>query len=135
MHVLLSVSDAHVRDAARVALEEFDDLAVTTADADDARHLLRRRRFDLLAVFLRSESKEVERLVSEARERLPHLDVLAFAPRAALGVRRADKNRLGIYALLPAPVDPVCVYETIARWLSRRRAPRGGAPAGIPPLR
>ena len=119
MRALVAIADPHVRDALCVAFRAFPGVSVETALEEEARHLLRRRRFDVLAASLRSDRREGEKLVEEARHLLPDLEIVAVTPRSALAVRRADKSKHRLFALLGVPLDPVGVYATIRRLLDR----------------
>lgn len=129
MRCLVVIDDVAERDAVAEAAAAFPNVKVDAVDVEAGRLLLRRRRFDFGVVTLRSDAPESEALWKEIRAVAPKLHVVGLTPASGLSVRRADKSRLNLFALLGSPLDVVELYSTLRRVTNRilkgRRSPAG----------
>lgn len=122
MRCLIAIDDANVRDEVATAAASFEDVEVDSFDGDGACDEVRRRRYDFGVVTLRS-GRQVEDAAETLRTNAPNLHLIGLAPRSALQLRREEKSRLNLFALLGTPLDPVELYRTLRRMIERIRKP------------
>jgi len=123
---LISANDPQIRDQVAAAALAFQDMKVDVADVDACRSMVRRRLYDFAFVVLRSGSRESESLWDEIREVAPDMLLVALTPQSGVKVRRGDRNRFGLFALLGTPVDTVELDRTLRRLIDRLTKTRSG---------
>lgn len=132
MRCLIAVDDPAVRAAVSSAARAFPDLEADACGLEDGRLLLRRRRFDFVCATLPGDTKESKACWDELLALRPVPELIALAPATGLSVRRADKGRLHLFALLGLPIDAVELFGTLRRIMDRVRKSRP-APSGARP--
>ncbi len=120
MRCLVATDDAATRDTVASAVKSFPDIDVDAASVDDARSLIRRRRFDFGFFTLKSGSRESITLWEELRALDAECTIVALSPRSGMSSARATEvTTLRPFARLGTPIDSVEVYGTVRRLLDR----------------
>jgi hypothetical protein len=126
MRCLVAANDAQIRDQVAAAACAFEDVEVDVADVEDCRNMVRRRIYDFGFVALKSGSHESEALWDDLRQTAPDMLLVAMTPRSGMKVRRSDRGRFDLFALIGTPVDPVEVFRTLRRLIDRLTKSRTG---------
>ncbi|MBI4881205.1 MAG: hypothetical protein HY812_16340 [Planctomycetes bacterium] len=135
MRCLVAVDVPAIRDAVGSAARAFSGVEVDAVDVEKGRSLLRRRRYDFGFLTLDSRTEDCEVIWEEFHQTSPDLPLVALTPSSALSVRRGDRSRLKLFALLGTPPDAVELYGTLRRLIERIKKSRPGpcaAPPGAP---
>ncbi len=132
MRCLVAVDVPAIRDAVGLAARAFSGVEVDAVDVENGRSLLRRRRYDFGFLALDSHSQDSDLIWDEFHQVSPDLPLVALTPTSALSVRRGDRSRLKLFALLGTPPDAVELYGTLRRLIDRIRKSRP-APGAAPP--
>ncbi len=120
MRCLVASDDAATRDAIASAVKSFPEIDVDKASVDDARLMIRRRRFDFGFLTLKSGSRESLTLWDEMRTLASECTRVALTPRSGMSsARAAEITEFRPFARIGTPIDSVEVYGTVRRLLDR----------------
>ena len=135
--ILIVDDQAAVRSFAREALEQTGYRIVEAANGADALTRLSEAAFDLLISDLYLPGQGGGELVREASAKYPGLKVIIMSG-AFEYVKEEPASVLGVSALLPKPVDPKTLVETVQRVLEQagaKKNPASASAASAPPGR
>jgi hypothetical protein len=119
---LIAIDDVAQRDQVATAAASFEDVIVEAQDGNGGRDAVRRRRYDFGVIVLRS-GREPDNPINDVRSYAPDLQLIGLTPRSTLSLRREEKTRLNLFALLGTPLDTVELYRTLRRVIERIRKP------------
>ena len=118
---LLVAGDRQVRDVVKVGLDQTGAFALDLAEDVWAIEMVKSRRYQVvIADSTLADGADGLDFLTEVREALPEAELLLVA-RGKAGGRLAsrDKQKLGVYAAIAFPVDPVEFFRTLGRLLDR----------------
>lgn len=118
---LLVAGDRQVRDVVKVGLDQTGAFALDLAEDVWAIEMVKSRRYQVvIADSTLADGADGLDFLTEVREALPEAELLLVA-RGKAGGRLAsrDKQKLGVYAAIAFPVDPVEFFRTMGRLLDR----------------
>jgi DNA-binding NtrC family response regulator len=127
LRCLIAVDDAPTRDVVAEAARGFSGVQIDEATLESGREQLRRRRFDLAFVALKSASKDSRQLLDEIRSLAPDTLLVGLTPAGAVEGKRMERQEYNLFGLLGTPVDVVELFGTLRRAVDRITKSRSGS--------
>jgi DNA-binding NtrC family response regulator len=124
---LVAVDDGAIRDIVAEAVRGFPGFAIDALALESGREQLRRRRFDVAFVSLKSASKDSRALLDEIRSLAPSTLLIGLTPQSAVDGKRMERAEYNLFAVLGTPLDIVELFATLRRVVDRITKQRGGS--------
>ncbi len=127
LRCLIAVDDGALSDLIAEAARGFAGVEIDALSLERGREQLRRRKYDVAFVPLKSASKESKQLVDEIRSLAPDSMLIGLTPASALEGKRMERSEINLFALLGTPLDTVELFATLRRAVDRITKTRDGS--------
>ena len=122
---LLVAGEKQARDTVKVGLDQTGAFEVDTAEDGWALEMVKAKAYQVvIADSALADGSDGLELLRHVREALPEAELLLIA-RSKVQSRyiTRDKQKLGIYALVPYPIETLEFFKTLARLVDRLGVP------------